>query len=334
MDRTTCSMFFVFMVSFVTAADAKPPSVRFDTMPAVACQDVTNDEFVAMHPGERLIQAKFEISAMLTSGSEADLTEYFFRMTSPQQSFRIADYAPRTTLASDYSGGISIEKKAESSKGMGLTASGGWAAASLTGHGDTGEKESLTTKYELVAPMESVAASGTIQNGYGVYFKLRKSRQTTLEGAKEYQVIFRASEHWRGDLLHVYCEARGTQRGIVHQLDEEVRCGVGEFPIALYLAGDEDAKHVAERFASSNHRLRSTAQKSQQEIKRRSYPTLLHELGGLLELAEPKIPKSWLDQLLNENAPGQEFENRLPAQVRSAAADYLTAKRELRKLKS
>lgn len=333
MDRTTFSVLALALITFATDAIAKPPQVRFDTLPAVGCRDVTNEEFALVYPGERLLEAKFEISSILDSGAESDLTEFFFRMTSPQQSFHVLDYAPRTTLASDYTGGITIEKKKEDSKGIGLSATGGWEAAKLNGHGDAGSKNTLTTKYELVAPMESVTASGTVQNGYGVYFKMRRCRQGTLEGAKAYQVIFRAPQQWRGDILHVHCEARGMQRGIVQQLDEEVLCGFGQFPIALYLAGDEEAKRIAEQFVTTNHRLRSTAIKSQQEIKRRSYPTVLHELGGLLELAEPKIPKSWLEQLLSDGAPGHDFENRLPAQVRTAASEYLVAKRELRKLK-
>ena len=163
MDRTTFSLLCIAVVSWITPADAKPPNVRFDTLPAVACRDVTDDEFAAVNPGERLLEAKFEISSMLDSGSEADLTEFFFRMTSPQQSFRIADYSPRTKLASDYNGGITIEKKQEDSKGLGLAVTGGWYAPNVTGHGDASRKQTLTTKYELVAPMESVTASGTIQ---------------------------------------------------------------------------------------------------------------------------------------------------------------------------
>jgi hypothetical protein len=333
MDRTTFFLLCVAVVSWITPANAKPPNVRFDTLPAVACRDVTDDEFASINSGERLLEAKFEISSILDSGSEEDLTEFFFRMTSPQQSFHIADYSPRTKLASDYNGGITIEKKQEDSKGLGLAVTGGWSVANATGHGDAGTKHTLTTKYELVAPLESVTASGTIQNGYGVYFKVRRSKQDTLEGAKEYQVIFRVPRQWRGDILLVHCEARGMQRGIVHQLDEEVRCGFSQFPIALYLAGDDEAKRIADQFASSNHKLRAAAIRSQDEIRQRSYPTVLHELGGLLELAEPKIPPSWLEQVLSDSAPGHEFENRLPAQVRSAASEYLTAKRELRKLK-
>lgn len=333
MDRTTFSVLCIAAALCAAPAEAKPPRVRFDTAPSVACREVTDDEFASVNPGERLLEAKFEISSLLDSGSEADLTEFFFRMTSPQQSFRIADYSPRTKLASEYVGGIAIEKKQEDSKGVGLAVAGGWAGAHVTGHGDAGTKNTLTTKYELVAAAESVTASGTIQSGYGVYFKVRRSRQDTLEGAKEYQLIFRAPRQWRGDILQVHCEARGMQRGIVHQLDEEVRCGFSQFPIALYLVGDEEAKSIAEQFAKSNHRLRSTAFKSRDEINRRSYPTVLHELGGLLELTEPKIPPSWLEQVLSDGAPSYEFENRLPAQVRTAASDYLVAKRELRKLK-
>ncbi len=334
MDRTTLSLLCVAAVFTASNANAKPPRVRFDMMPVVACRDVTDDEFAAVHPNERLIEAKFEISSMLDDGSESDLTEFVFRMTSPQQSFRVTDYSPRTKVASEYLGGILIEKKKEDSKGLGLVASGGWEAAKINAHGDAGSKESLTTKYELVAPVESVTASGTIQGGYGVYFKLRPSRQDTLEGAKSYQVVFRASSDWRADIMHVACEARGMQRGIVRQLDEEVRCGLAEFPVALYLAGDEQAKSVAAQFARSNQKLRTLAVKSRDEIKRRSYPTVFHELGGLLDVSKPKIPPTWLNQVLRDSVSGHEFENRLPAQVRSAASDYLTAKRELRKLKS
>ena len=334
MDRTTLSVLCVTVVSFSSIVDAKPPQVRFDTLPVVACRDVTDDQFSILYPDERLLQATFEISSILERGSEGELKEFFLQMTSPQRSFHIVDYAPRTTLASDYAGGISIEKRKESSKSLGLRGAGGWESVKVTGFGDAGSKDTLTTKYELVAPMESITASGTIQNGCGVYFKLRRSRQDTLEGAKEYQVIFRVSQHWRGDMLQIRCEARGMQRGIVHQLDEEVRCGFAELPIALYLFGDEEARVIAEQFALANQKLRTTAIQSSHEIKRRSYPTVLHELGGLLDLAAPKIPSSWLEQVLSDDAPGHSFENRLPAQVRSAASEYLVAKRELRKLTS
>ena len=141
MDRAAFSVLCVAVVSLATVADAKPPSVRFDTLPAVGCRDVTDDEFAFMHPDQRLLEARFEVSSMLDSGIEADLTEFVIRMTSPQQSFHVVDYSPRTTLASDYNGGIVIEDKVEDSKGLGLTATGGWEAAKLTGHGDAGSKK-------------------------------------------------------------------------------------------------------------------------------------------------------------------------------------------------
>ena len=109
MDRTAFPVLCVVVVSLAASANAKPPTVRFDMMPVVVCRDVTDDESTAVHPDERLLEATFEISSILASGSEADLTEYLYRMTSPQQSFRIVDYSPRTTLVSDYIGGITIE---------------------------------------------------------------------------------------------------------------------------------------------------------------------------------------------------------------------------------
>jgi hypothetical protein len=202
----------------------------------------------------------------------------------------------------------------------------------LNGHGDIGAKKTLTTKYELAAPMDSVAASGTVEQGFGVYFKLRQSRQTNLEGSQQFQIIFRAPAEWRGDLLDIRCEAIGVDRGLVRQFDQRVRCGWHECTVALYRAGDVEAKTVAERYATSSQRLRIIAARSHEEIQRRSYPSWLHELGGLLDVTDPKIPASWLEQILTEPNSGHAFENRLPQQVRTAASAYLTAKRELREL--
>jgi hypothetical protein len=330
--RSASPVFFVVILCAVTA-DAKRPHVKFDMVPAVACRDVSDDEFTALHPGERLFEAKLDISSMLAAGREDDLVEFFFRMASPQKSLRIVEYSPRTTLASDYNGGITIEEKEEKTRGAGLAITGAYEPVKITGHGDAGTKKTLTKKYELVAPMESVTASGTIEHGFGVYFKLRQSRQTNLEGSKEFQLIFRAPAEWRGDLLSVRCEAFGIDRGVIHQLDQQVRCGLHEFPVALYRVGDEEAEAIAERYVVSSHRLRVTAAASRKEIQRRSYPTVLHELGGLFDVADPKIPATWLQQILSDNSSGYGFENRLPQQVRSAASDYLVAKRALRNLK-
>jgi len=325
------SLSFSLAAGLTSPAEAKPPQVRFDVAPAVACRDVTDEAFLSLYPGERLFEVRLEISSLI-SGDAADLAEYFFRMTSGQRGFRIVDYAPRTILASDYAGGIAVEEKAEQSGKAGVIISGPWQPATASGHLETDRKQTLTRKYELVAPLASVSASGTIEQGQGVYFKLRPSRQTSLEGSKEFQLVFRAPAAWRAGILHLFCEARGVSRGIVRAFDEPVRCGALEFPIALYRAGDEEARVIAERYALSSQKLRLSVADSQEEIQRRSYPTLAHELGGLLELTEPKIPPTWLQQILNDSVSGHGFENYLPAQVRSAAADYLIAKRELRRL--
>ena len=330
--QLSCS-FLLTIVLAVPAADGGQPHIEFDMQPAVACRDVTDDQFAKLHPGERLYEARIEISSMLAAGSEHDLTEFFYRLASPQQSIRIVDYSPRTTLASDYNGGIAIEEKQEKTKSLGLAVSGVWEPVKVTGHGDAGRKKTVTKKYELVAPMESVAASGTIEHGFGVYFKLRQSRQINLEGSKEFQLIFRAPAKWRGDLLDVRCEAFGIDRGIVRQFDQQVRCGLSEFPVALYRAGDSRAQAVAQRYVESSYRLRTIAVASRNEIQRRSYPTVLHELGRLFDVTDPKIPSTWLEDVFNDGASGHSFENRLPASVRSATAEYLTAKRALRELR-
>src|SRR5688500_8382914 len=58
------------------AALAEVPRVYFDMPFAVACRDVTPPEFYSANPGQKLIEARFEISSLLTSGDERDLAQY------------------------------------------------------------------------------------------------------------------------------------------------------------------------------------------------------------------------------------------------------------------
>jgi hypothetical protein len=190
-------------------------------------------------------------------------------------------------------------------------------------------------RYELVPPQECVAASGTISRGFGVYFKLRRMRQSLLEGAKQLVFVFRAPRTWRGDFLHVHCEAMGIQRGVLRQLDEEVSCGQAEFLVALYLEGDEESKRVAERFVDAASELRRTADRNRRQIRKQAYPTVLHEFGGAIGAVEPRISDTWLSEVIYPAQEGrlQQITEKLPENVRTAVGDYLAACKELRRLR-
>src|SRR3954465_9012928 len=99
MDRLRMLMFWIVwpvvsLVPLVTRAEQ--PRVSFDMPYAVACRDVTPSEYSASHPGYKLMEAKLEISSLLTAGPGKDLTEYFIRVESPQRTLTVADYLPKT----------------------------------------------------------------------------------------------------------------------------------------------------------------------------------------------------------------------------------------------
>lgn len=329
------SIVFFTIWQLATVSLASSPQVAFDMPPMAACRDVTTPEFTADFPNEKLIEARFEISALIR-GEEENLLQFFYRMESQRQSMRVADFLPKTTLASNYAGNISIENKDEKSNHLGVafTAPLDWPLKA-TSSGDIGSKQLHGIRYELVPPMEAIAASGTLQRGFGVYFKLRPSRSTSLEGAKEFVVVFRVPRSWRGDLVHVDCRAMGLQRGVITPLDERVVAGHERFVIALFTAGDLAAQRAAEEFVRAENRLLEIAASKQREIEQRSFPTFAHRVGKFFDVVEPKVPAAWTRQVIygDSELELREIERYLPAPVRNAASAFVAAKRNLSEMR-
>jgi len=332
-----CLAFPIYFSASVEAYAARgtPPRVYFDLAPAVACQDVTPSEFAEANPDEKLVQATFEVSSLIRSGKEDDLIQFFYRVESLKQTIRIVDYSPKTTLASDVAGNLSIEKKKEATNHIGLALTGpfDWPVKA-SGSGDLGSKSLGAVRYELLPQMVAVAASGTIHRGYGVYFKLRPSRGTSLEGAKELTVVFRVPTEWRGDYVQLSCNAIGIRRGVVPPLDERAVCGARRFIVPLYVEGDASAKAAAERLVRAESELLRSVSANRREIEKRLYPTIAHKIGAFLDVIEPTFPDDWAEHLIYGPDHGEidGIVDRLPSEVRHAVAEYSVARHELFRL--
>lgn len=332
-----CFAFSAFSDASVEARGTRTasPRVRFDLAPAVACKDVTPSEFAKANPDEKLVQATFKVSSLIRSGKENDLIRFFYRVESLEQTIRVVDYSPKTTLASDVAGNISIEKKKDTTNhiGMALTGPFDWPVK-MSGSGDLGSKSHDAIRYELLPQQFAVAASGTIHRGYGVYFKLRPSRSTSLEGEKDLTVVFRVPREWRGDYVQLSCTAIGVRRGVVRPLDEHAVFGARRFVVALYVDGDGSAKAAAERLVRAESELLKTVSANRREIEERFYPTIAHKIGAFLDVIEPTLPENWAERLIYGPHDG-EFDgitNRLPSQVQEAVNEYSVARRELFRL--
>jgi hypothetical protein len=252
MDRLRMLMFWIVwpvvsLVPLVTRAEQ--PRVSFDIPYAVACRDVTPGEYSTSHPGYKLMEAKLEISSLLTAGQEKDLTEYLIRVESPQRTLTIADYLPKTKHEAIASS-IVKEQGSERVVALGINLSEKYELLTVPGpSAGIGSKKTSSVKTELLPPLETVAASGTLERASVVFFKIKSSPRNLLEGTREYGLVLRVPTVWRADYLRIHCEAEGIRRNMISTFDEEIRCGQRDFVVALYQDGDEEARRIAENFA-------------------------------------------------------------------------------------
>ena len=105
--------------------------------------------------------------------------------------------------------------------------------------------EPTITIVRMSAISARASVSGTIDNEHGVFFTLRKSPTGSLEGVHELSVQFIAPANWRGDAIRVSCEARGEQKML--WMKQQKVWAAKTSAVALYLAGDGEARKAAER---------------------------------------------------------------------------------------
>lgn len=308
---------------------AASPKIQFDTSSVVACLDVTTPEFQARYPDERLIEARFMISSLVASGDHDDVIQYLYQIHGPTRSFEIVDFTPNTEMTSSFAGNISVEEGKERNANLGINASGTYDfLVSTSAQAGMGTKRTDKLKYEKVPDQDVLVSSGTINHNTGVFFKLNASPRIAMEGRKEFVVLLRVPQSWRADFVHVHCSAVGLRRGVVPPLNEQQTSGRSHFTVALYQAGDLDAKRGASEFVYSRSDLIRVAYAKDQEIRKRSFPTAIDKLGSLLSLSKPRIPEDWLTHLM-ANGSFSAYRDHLPEDVERAATEYLTARKEL-----
>ncbi|MCE9527142.1 MAG: hypothetical protein K8R36_13935 [Planctomycetales bacterium] len=313
---------------FAAPAQAQLPRVAFDMPYAVSCRDVTPPEFATANPGDKLIEVKLGISSLLQAGKEKDLAQYFIRMETPQRTMQVHDFLPKTAHES-LQGNTTITKNSETTLSLGINITGHYQA--LTGTAITpgiSQKNGSCVKYDLLPPLETVTASGTILRGSGAYFKLKSSERNLLEGERDFALIVRVPRGWRGDYLHVRCEAEGISRGLVSSLDQKQVCGQRDFLISLYLEGDLEARRAAEELSRAEVKLRNIAHVKAKEIHQRVSPSFSSQIG-LSSSPSTSIPSDWQAKLLFSHPSRVSIPKKLPREVVQAAQDFQNAQQGL-----
>ncbi|QDU27893.1 hypothetical protein ETAA8_29840 [Anatilimnocola aggregata] len=315
---------FSFGTPAAQAQTVQPPRVQFDAPYSIAVRELPLPPSPTLGH-EKLVESRLDISSLVVAGNERDVTQFVFQVQSMQRTMIVQDYLPRSARDTSVAGNVSVNEGREDSTNFGLDITGNYQ--NLTGaaaHLGQGQKENASRKFERLPALETVVASGTVFRGTGAYFKLHTTDRQLLEGATTVSVIWKVPANWRADYLHVRCLAEGRVRGQNAQ-----RVGQRDFLVPLYVAGDVQAQQTAFEFARAEANLRITARQNIEELTNRPQLPFGRGLAPLfVGDNDPQVPHDWLERILYlpslSNVPGK-----LPAVVRTAANDYVTARQEL-----
>ena len=219
------------------SADTK---VVFDIPSKVECVDVTPERCAATHPTMKVIEAKFQISAGFVEGGESTTADFVYMISSPEMRLKVLDFLPNTTLESSTAEDrIEVTDSTESSDASTGDARVAYSLLSLGASKNQASKKTESNHYQRVAPKNLVLASGTINRGHGVFYKLRPSNKGSLEGAKEFVMLCVVPKTWRGDWCTVVCSARANKKS-------GAMAGIEQAHVGLYLRGDRHASELSD----------------------------------------------------------------------------------------
>jgi hypothetical protein len=295
---------------------AANPYVQFDVADSVSAREVSTAEFTAANPGEKLVEVAFQISSLIRQGRETDVNHFLYRIESTQRRAHVVDYLPRTQVTSPIVGPVTVESKKGRGTTLGVSINGKYDSR-VSGNASAGKNKTseLRVRYEMLPPKELLAASGTINRACGVYYKLRPSKQTSLEGAREFVCVFRVPSNWRADVMTVHCEAVGLRRHSFGAADTLAICGSADFQVAVHLQGDGEAKNaIAELFAAeAAHRY--AAGRHRVQVKNGHYVFPMAGRATIKKYSDPVLPSSLARYLTERRVPvdAKDLKTRLPA---------------------
>lgn len=247
----------LLIVAGGTAADAGSPEVAFDFGRTTECRNVTPTESADVIRDEKIIELRLRVSVHLLSGDPADVEEVRVEIGDCDGRMRVHSFEPMTRLESQHAKEIKRSTTSEQTKSLGASLGGeapvplGEVVAHVTPtvSGGLSNREIVTETEYRIPPQQVVVASGTIGEEHGVFFKLRSSPLSSLEGVHELVVRFIVPENWRGDSVHVCCQATGQEKFLwmKQQSTWAHTCGT----VALYLAGDPQARQAALRYVTA-----------------------------------------------------------------------------------
>lgn len=309
-------------------AIAGDDTVRFDLPPVAAARAIVPPESKStIDPSavDESVTFELRLSSMIATPKPPRIDQWIVTCIPRDRSLLIADYAPRTELTGDASGPVSVKRVDESSDSIGLSIDGNYGHAARGRAGaDHGRKSSETVEFQRHAPVQAVIASGTVDRGRGVYFKLRWTSQQVLEGEKTMRITMQVPPGWRGGLVDVSVVAQ-TERVKLAGLDRDVETlGQARFIVAVYRDGDREAERRALALARAEDELRMLARSTHKNRSISSLSTLLHFVAVKVDPSPDPQPAVCVERLFRGDADPHldPAIRKLPMEVRVAALEY------------
>ena len=230
---------------FAPAATAADTLVDFDLPDTIECRDVTPKDYAADNPSLKVIEAKFRVSARIIEGSEKDVVDFPYVVTTPKLRLRVQDCLPNTTLESTMADDrIEVTTTNEHTDATNEDAHVAYKVLALGGTKNDTSKKSESDHYKEIVPRTLVLASGTLNREHGVFFKLSPSKTASLEGAKTFTILAVVSKQWRGDWCVITCSARAKKKSLFST--HVAGSGVEQAHVGMYILGDREARLRAE----------------------------------------------------------------------------------------
>ncbi|QGJ70005.1 Hypothetical protein PBC10988_16940 [Planctomycetales bacterium 10988] len=248
------SLVFVVVTSFNTSPSwGQQAHVLMDFPKAIECRDITPEEFYLANPHLKVIEVAIPFSIRIEGPQPESIQEITLEVTQRDARLPVLDFSPRDTLETEYAEPITVTNTDEHTRSVGLGLSGNVPVAetavklnpstnlSMSGR----DLETHTVKRK--PPQEAVLVSGTMNRGYGVFFKLRANSQLPLEGSREFCVHLAVPREWQQDCLLVTIRTSSEEKnffGKTQYKRQEVRRAMG-----LFQAGYPHARSLAMEMA-------------------------------------------------------------------------------------
>ena len=317
-----------FLLAIVVASSA----VQFDVQTIAPAVNVVSDIVPRQMPESRLVQVKLEVSTIVPSEFQGSFEEAMLKIVTRQPSVQIADYWPRTEMYSPVITPITVAEDYDRMRQASIQGAGGYPGfGAAQGQASFHDNLRRDVQYEQRPSMQLLTAAGTIDRRSGVYFKLRSTPQSVLEGSRSFVLTLEVPLTWRGDVLEFQAIAYGQKNSESNHHHHRKVLGQERFLVAIYADGDSEAAERAMAFVHQQSKLRYVAQQFAENIEKRAYPTPVHKLGKALDIYAPPVPTDYLAQWIFGTAKNQP-NARLPVDLRVAMLDFIDSRTAIESL--